>query len=283
MSAEPNGAGPPRCGSATHSRCGTPHSSAAHLVNPRHIIVKCDTPGGTSTALSPGGDAAFRYITSADPSPDLLPLVHSLNPDFFFGSWVKKDVAKVLLDWLKKFNPVPEGLIQLWEDYRFMKLCDEAWKRTKSTTEQQSDTCLGILAQTSPQLIRILYAYRVLSTATKGLRKQWFLFRIHFCLGLSWEELTVAICPLRRLLGGDKARLRTLLGAFTSDHSFSGRVDSDYIFLELATGTLRFIPAAMNCREQSWLKIAPAFTGRNHHFGEPKDLHNAVQWLKVTL
>ncbi|KAF7369733.1 NACHT domain-containing protein [Mycena venus] len=254
-----------------------------------------------------GRSNVFQYITSADPSPYLLPHVDSLNPNFFFVSWGKHDVGNALLYWLKKFSSMPEGLIHLWEDYSFMGLCDEAWSGFESTDEQQSDICHDILTQTSPQLIRILYAYRALSTAGMP-TLYWYLFRIHFCLGLSWEELRAAICPLRTLLDDDEARLREVLGAFTSDHPFSVTVDLNSLFLELATGSLCFTRAVMNCQMPSWFRwsatgwgfflrsrppspdllwevgeIESAVRDHSHRIGglQAEDLHNAVQWLKT--
>jgi hypothetical protein len=42
---------------------------------------------------------AIKYVTSvAEPSPDLLPLVQSLNPDFLFGF---PESVKHLLCWLR--------------------------------------------------------------------------------------------------------------------------------------------------------------------------------------
>jgi hypothetical protein len=68
------------------------------------------------------------------------------------------------------------------------------------------------------QLIRIiiLYARRVLPDIFGA--QEHCLLKIHFLLGLSWEELRPVICPLRELLGDDSARLRALL-MFNSDTS----------------------------------------------------------------
>ncbi|KAJ7759787.1 hypothetical protein DFH07DRAFT_443279, partial [Mycena maculata] len=176
----------------------------------------------------------FEYITSADPTPNLLPLVGSLNPYFFFGDGMQSESAMHVLHWLKKFNPQPEGLVRLWEDYRFMALCDEAWNSTRLRKERQLDNCHDILSRTSPQLIKILSSYRVFPKICDGC----FLVRIHFLLGLSWEELRTAICPLRGILGDDPTRLQELL-IFDPEETFLGRQDSDSLLLELARGGLR--------------------------------------------
>ncbi|KAJ6568472.1 hypothetical protein B0H19DRAFT_1133357 [Mycena capillaripes] len=252
-----------------------------------------------------GSPNAFRWITSADPSPDLLPLVLSLNPDFVFDNVNKQDAGMVMLDWLKKFNPVPEELIQLWHEYTFMALCNQAWTGTQWTNEQPSDIIHNILAQTSSQLIRILTAYRLLAVDRHYIVGN--LFRIHVFLGVSWEELRAAICPLRNLLGDDEARLRQVVKAVTSGRSF-GQVNSNSLFLALAKGSLRFTQVEKD-REtppRGWLmnmatgwghflrSCPPSpdllqeagkfeFKGVYHSDGAIKDYHNAIQWLKVTL
>ncbi|KAJ7481796.1 hypothetical protein FB451DRAFT_1364900 [Mycena latifolia] len=61
------------------------------------------------------------YVTSVYPSPDLVPLVLRINPDFFFGSLSTFDElgGKILL-WLNKMYPRPAEAIALWEDYEYM-------------------------------------------------------------------------------------------------------------------------------------------------------------------
>lgn len=46
------------------------------------------------------GAVAFDYVTSTELSDNLLPLVQSLNPDFFFGM-VAWESRTDFLDWLK--------------------------------------------------------------------------------------------------------------------------------------------------------------------------------------
>jgi hypothetical protein len=212
-----------------------------------------------------GGDP-FKYITSIEPSLDLLPLVQSVTPDFFFRQsdeptsgpesgihfvhWLKvcfdAQFIGMWLIWVQKFTPLPQSLIHRWEDYNFMVLCDKAWTPAESTNEQQSNDCHDILSQTSPQLMRILYAYTVFPKICSDN----CLFRIYFFLGLSWEELRAEICPLRRILGDDMTRLYEL-HACSSDETFLGRLDCNSLLLDLAIGGLRAREAMVNC-EMYW-------------------------------
>jgi hypothetical protein len=96
----------------------------------------------------------------------------------------------------------------------------------------QSTDSPDILSQISPQLIRILYARRVLPDIFGA--QEHCLLKIHVLLGLSWEELRAVICPLREILGDDSARLRPLL-MFNSDTS----LESNSVLLDLTKGGLR--------------------------------------------
>ncbi|KAF7345847.1 putative nwd2 protein [Mycena venus] len=65
------------------------------------------------------------YITSVPPSPTLIRLCRDLNPDFFWWGILSDrsralSTIKQLLTWLKGIYPLPDDLIQHWEDYRFM-------------------------------------------------------------------------------------------------------------------------------------------------------------------
>ncbi|KAF7347052.1 putative nwd2 protein [Mycena venus] len=255
-------------------------------------------------AWSIGVDRAIKYITSTEPSSDLLPLVQSMNPDFLFCFAEQQESADFLC-WLKKFNPRSEGLIRLWEDFTFMLLCDMVWRSTVSTEEQESNTCHDILVQTSPQLIRILYASRIIPYA-EDTYVPGILFRIHFLLGVSWDDLSAAICPLRRIVGQEWAQLQRLVTC-NLDETFFTRADSNSILMELATGALRVFKAmVVDGRNQAvifvtvtrgwgfFLRACPfspdllqslseieaAPIGQNHR-GYSEDLHSVLQWLKA--
>jgi hypothetical protein len=149
---------------------------------------------------------------------------------------------------VQKFNPSPEGLIHLWEDYTFMLLCNEAWHSPEFAEGQQLNRCRKILSRASPQLMRILYAYRV----SIDYSPRHFLFRIHILLGLSWDELRAAISSLRTiipdnfLLPDGSWALRELLNCW--DETFLGGLDSNSVWLELAKGGLRLIGGTSNGR-----------------------------------
>ncbi|KAF7354128.1 putative nwd2 protein [Mycena venus] len=59
----------------------------------------------------------INYITSVPPSAEFAPLVRLVNPDFVFLDYITADTVQKLLIWLKGINPVPDDLIQHWEDY----------------------------------------------------------------------------------------------------------------------------------------------------------------------
>jgi hypothetical protein len=127
-----------------------------------------------------------------------------------------------------------------------MLLCDEAWE-ISCREEHQSNNCHDILSQTPPQLTAILYAYRLIADIYPGV----VLLKIHFLLGLSWDELRAAICPLRGILGHDMARLQGLRTC-DLDQTLLTKLDSDSILLELARGTLRVFGAVINREMEHW-------------------------------
>ncbi|KAJ7677964.1 hypothetical protein DFH06DRAFT_563568 [Mycena polygramma] len=61
----------------------------------------------------------LEYVTSVQPSPNLVGLFYSLNPDFLVFPNVRR-VACNILSWLRRSRPLPHALIQLWEDYRII-------------------------------------------------------------------------------------------------------------------------------------------------------------------
>ncbi|KAJ7840179.1 hypothetical protein B0H14DRAFT_2512685 [Mycena olivaceomarginata] len=74
--------------------------------------------------LSRISPAWIEYITSISPSADLVPFVQLVNPDFVFYSnfFRRQPVVENFPIWLKKIHPVPEALIQRWDDYHFVLL-----------------------------------------------------------------------------------------------------------------------------------------------------------------
>ncbi|KAJ7822895.1 hypothetical protein B0H14DRAFT_2827605 [Mycena olivaceomarginata] len=250
-------------------------------------------------------DVTIEYITSVEPLPELLPLVQSLNPDFFFAFTGGRlsELATSFLEWIKKFQPLPAHLVHLWEDYTFMALCDDVWSAAEARDTRQSSNGYQILSQTPPQLIRILSVYKVFPDMTKLGTGTRFLLQIRLLLGMSWEELRVAICALRVILGNDRKRLHRLLTANLNDTVW-GAFDSKGLLIELARGGLRLLETMINSEEpferscRGWgfflrycdpssdllegvSRIELASRGRTIGLGAPEDLHNALQWLKV--
>ncbi|KAJ7236334.1 hypothetical protein C8J57DRAFT_1247826 [Mycena rebaudengoi] len=173
--------------------------------------------------------------------------------DYLLSSTWEKKTAVDFWEWLQKFNPVPDDLIQLWAEYTFMGLCNETWTGIE-LTEEPSDSCHDILSQASPELIAILDAYKVL--LSNGMpHTDSFLFRIRSSLGLSWATLRAAIRPLHRILGmgSEREQLGNLLLAFSSDQTLLRRVDSNFVVLELARGSLRLMKGGVSTAENSWL------------------------------
>ncbi|KAJ7866104.1 hypothetical protein B0H13DRAFT_1898272 [Mycena leptocephala] len=251
---------------------------------------------------------ALEGITSTDPSPDLLPLIQCLNPNFVSLGYKGESVAN-FLSWLK-----PQGLIDLWDDYAFMLVCEELLLEEAcdffTSTEEVSSNSPEIVSQVSLNIdtLRILYAYRV--TATMPDSGSDILFRIRFLLGLSWDELRAAMCALRQILGQDITQLtncRTLRRTCILDETVLATLDTDAVLAELAKGSLRHIRAMIDGQidkralyeiVQNWgffVRACPpspellndlsefAWFSENDigDWAVIEDLHSTVRWLKT--
>ncbi|KAJ7442968.1 hypothetical protein FB451DRAFT_1413884 [Mycena latifolia] len=92
----------------------------------RHILTAFSNAHTDPSLNRNGGHVAWELgkpaLKAAWPSPDLLSLFRSLNPDFFFHKSYREfhELVAIILAWLKTAQPLPEDLIQLWEDYRFI-------------------------------------------------------------------------------------------------------------------------------------------------------------------
>ncbi|KAJ7222942.1 hypothetical protein C8J57DRAFT_1482220 [Mycena rebaudengoi] len=232
----------------------------------------------------------FKYITSAEPTPNLLQLVQSINPIFFFGyRYRESEEATQFTKWLKTFNPPPEGCIRLWENYTFMLRCCEAWSSHPPLQEQHSN-CDNIWPLLSPQLIKIL---QVCGLGAGTLKEGCNLMRIHYLLDMSWEELGAAICPLREIVGSDWALLS---GLVHSNKTLLVQREQSPFLLGLAMGALRAaalpLEAYPHCVVTEGcgliLRGCPPSDDLLQALSELKtvamtisDLKNIVQWLKV--
>jgi hypothetical protein len=139
----------------------------------------------------------------------------------------------VILICFQKSQPQPKDLIQLWEDYQFMDYCEQIWiqDREPEVTWSDWDHCSQILSQTSPSCIRILQAIKFIS------RPSYNLFKIHFLLDFSWDELRTAICFLRSPMRDEEELLPTLSIVALDPSLFPPPFDS--IMWDLACGSLR--------------------------------------------
>ncbi|KAJ7445938.1 hypothetical protein B0H11DRAFT_2249115 [Mycena galericulata] len=185
----------------------------------------------------------FQYISSAQPSPDFVPLLRSINPDVFFC--FRGGIDEDLLDffnWLKKFPVLCEDVIPSSEDYRFMLLCEQAWNAppTELSKIQNLDKYHQVLLQVSPQLIRILRACKFFPIELTNI-----LYRLHHLLDLSWDELRLTICSLRELVGEDTDRLQELF-AFTLNSTLIVEHNFDSIVRDLVWGALYSIKGAIS-------------------------------------
>ncbi|KAJ6587293.1 hypothetical protein B0H10DRAFT_1961476 [Mycena sp. CBHHK59/15] len=176
-----------------------------------------------------------------------------------------------------------------------MSLCVNDGGLRVFAKKQQSNNCPNTSSQISPQLSRILYAYRILPHTHIG----HFLFRIHLLLGLSWDELRTAIGPLRSSQGDALAQAQELLTSI--DHpTFLERLDCNSLLLEFAKGGLHVMGEMNNgCWPSKWargwgyfLRSCPPSPDLLHNvsqidltameaniFPHPEDVHNVVQWL----
>ncbi|KAJ7709358.1 hypothetical protein B0H14DRAFT_2646294 [Mycena olivaceomarginata] len=113
---------------------------------------------------------------------------------------------------------------------------------------------------------------------------------IHLLLDLSWQELRVAICPLREIVGKDAGLVRTLVHGAPTMHlreTPTGGHDSNSFNFEYCKGwpacdgsysEQRFTLDRLNLCE-----IGQRLIDHSYRFFlvDGVDLHNIVQWLKI--
>ncbi|KAJ7085043.1 hypothetical protein C8R44DRAFT_821646, partial [Mycena epipterygia] len=198
----------------------------------------------------------LKFIISVKPSPDLVSLLQSLNPDFLFSILSRldsrSDILNAVLGWLDEIHPCAQGLLELWEDYDFMLRCDYIWsyQSTSSSHLISYDYDYGkILSQAPSQLLKILHSFAI----TQGNNGTMFvrslsLVSTHFLLDLSWDELRKSICPLWKIMGKYKGKLDELLiYNYASDSSLCPKPAS--IFSDLSRGYLRVM---RSCLDHKW-------------------------------
>ncbi|KAJ7848541.1 hypothetical protein B0H13DRAFT_2285274 [Mycena leptocephala] len=247
----------------------------------------------------------IEFITSFPPSADWVPLVQMVNLDFvleycgrdMYGGDQEETIGHFLV-WLKEINPVPEALIQQWEDYRFVlqyegfqpqivnNLHAERYPESNSTDAlapslstiyllhsgmmgevQAIVTACRELLSHSPSLVRIFNAGRLLSPNVSYLGNPDHhsnqLFQIHIVLDLPWEDILGCICALRPLIPHKSVFFHTLflfLPAICQelDHLYPAALVSR----DLACGFLRLIQSiGRGERPVTWWTIL--YGGRN--------------------
>ncbi|KAJ7144615.1 hypothetical protein C8R44DRAFT_725536 [Mycena epipterygia] len=243
----------------------------------------------------------FQYIASVPASPDLVSLLQKFNPYFLFqcGAAIEAN-ANAIVDWLKKSHRNALDLIRLWEDYKFMGLCNKVWifrvwsdgdcveiQRTSPEFQNPSQ----ILRQAPPQLVKILRAYRVLQCrdSTTGYGGSDGLVEVHLLLDLSWDELRKVICSVHTIMGNNWDGLRQLLVS-AADPTLCLSFDFDSILWDLGGSSLWQIQGyglfIRSCPPHpgilpDLLEIVSEWENSRDELDAP-DFHHIIQWLKAS-
>ncbi|KAJ7165104.1 hypothetical protein C8R46DRAFT_1098186 [Mycena filopes] len=151
------------------------------------------------------------FVTSVYPSPDFVPLILRINPDFCFGTLTTFDeLGSKMLVWLNNMHPRPVEVIDIWEDYAYMAffhstVSDFDFDEEESDVPTDSEVALQqqiLLRQ--PELIRLLRFSMVLPALTP-------LFQFRTLLGASWNQLRQSVVlALRPVFGRNSAALTQL-------------------------------------------------------------------------
>ncbi|KAJ7741839.1 hypothetical protein B0H16DRAFT_1028325 [Mycena metata] len=198
--------------------------------------------------------------------------------------------------------------MQLWEDYHFMLVCDNVWAMCNephfAMPQRSNYAHVDLLA--SPQLIRILRAYKLLpsyGSPGKALHRLWLMS------DFSLAELRAAICPLRAIVGEGRRKLH-LQELFVSaeETMVFGGWEFKSMMWDLAWCGLRamkkvingeiernhgssiygwtfFLRACSPCSDflPALDELADNWHGGSLAASHVQDFHNIVQWLKVRL
>ncbi|KAF7362588.1 WD40 repeat-like protein [Mycena venus] len=151
-----------------------------------------------------GIDIINYLVSSIPPSADLLPLIRSVNPEFF---WRAQDSVMMqrMVDWLRKIEPISatEDLVCLWEDYNLLNFYDWIFHRYSDMKHPPADTdaqkCHQLFSQ-YPQLLRVIQAWWICRIDFDPLVTQSpSLFYIRLLLDIPWDEMRMLIRPLHSL------------------------------------------------------------------------------------
>ncbi|KAJ7718810.1 hypothetical protein B0H16DRAFT_1475331 [Mycena metata] len=235
-----------------------------------------------------------------------------MNLDFLFyrpvgHNWATESVV-TLLSWLEviafTFTPRRQGLIDIWEDYDFMLLCDFLWchESPKWLGKNGRPTRVSV----DRDILRLLYACKVTAINNRPERGN-PLFTTCYLLGISWDKLRAAFRSLRGILGRDVTQPTNR--TWIVDERALATFDTSSILAELAKGCVCHIRAMVRgpIDLTAFPKIAPdwgfflraspppGLLNSLHEVGEaldyrepcwvfgvwPPDVHNALQCLKT--
>ncbi|KAJ7868994.1 hypothetical protein B0H14DRAFT_3582793 [Mycena olivaceomarginata] len=241
------------------------------------------------------------YVASLTPSVDFVPLVRLFNADFVFYDLIHPDVMEKFFvlaqnSVIQAIHPVPEDLVQRWEDYRFIqsyehfqylvanKLLAQRDRQSPQRIDAQVlapslhiicalqarmngelntilEALMALLSQ-SPHLIRILQARRLILPSNGSELPDFFrreLFQIRIVLDLSWDDIRACIRSLRPFITQRSDVFYTLLLCLPI---LCQELDSVYpeavVSRDLAYGFIRLMHTRVAPSEHSHPVCSPA-------------------------
>ncbi|KAF7330605.1 NACHT domain-containing protein [Mycena sanguinolenta] len=191
-------------------------------------------------------DTAMKHMISSKPSSGLISLLRSFNPVWLFRHHSCREIIDSVLNWLKKSQPFPEDLIQVWREYRFMQYFASVAACIAPTQVNQVDQnrSYQVLSQASPLLLRILQAGTSINPYMP------LLFQIHFFLDISWNELRTAICSLRSFMDSEIVIL-----FIVAKKSATIAANFNSLVLDFTRGALRFVQKVLRAEFPRWIMI----------------------------
>ncbi|KAF7331141.1 putative nwd2 protein [Mycena sanguinolenta] len=127
------------------------------------------------------------FITSLPPSAELCPLIACLDLDYIFAQESRN--LESMLCWLKMILPVPEDLIELWEDHTYIYSI-RTWPGANfKPWLVQNDV------SPSPELLRVLVASKFLLYDLRD---------VCDVLDMPWTKLRAAIQSVRPTIASDE-------------------------------------------------------------------------------
>ncbi|KAJ7678025.1 hypothetical protein DFH06DRAFT_1465829 [Mycena polygramma] len=144
------------------TRSGVFHIGELQRTNLAHHILKglsLEIDSSTDHVAWQLDQVEFEYVMSIQPTPDLVSRLRPLNTDFLVFPNVHHVIRKVL-SWLRRCQPLPDEIIQLWEDYQAIVT---SGIHSPSRMKIRSEGVIGELEmhrnfpQASAQLVKIMF------------------------------------------------------------------------------------------------------------------------------